>query len=300
MAIALVWALMAPCWTVHAAGKTPVYVTASLTDKNRLYIEDLTQQEIQVFENGTAREIEFLAGPELPTAYGVLFQQALLPKHWEDDRLARSGGLSIRDVLYELIDKHLAKQSIWVATYDRELKMALEPTVGRDRVKESIQQLYSRRKGADPFLYAALFEAVQIMAQRSEKRRVILLFLDSLDVESAGKSKAIKNLLSVSNVELFVVSFATKLHQTNWGTPYAMNRAGLKGLARSTAGDAYFALEYGPHSTDLSRRLYNHIRTLYTLGFTSTSSDEKPTPLRIECIRPGSKVNGHTSLFPVQ
>ena len=157
-----------PLWAGPA--RTPVFVTASLVDKNNLFIEDLTQAEIQILENDQPRAIEFRAQDELPVAYGILFDRAMLPEFEEIDRArhaGKTGAVSGRDLAYQLVDKHLGRQVTWVGTYGRDLEVALDFSPDAFRVKGAIQQLRGPRRKEESFLYGSLFEAVTKMNQRS-------------------------------------------------------------------------------------------------------------------------------------
>ncbi len=281
------------------ASKTPVYVTASLTDRNNLFIEDLAQDEIVIQENGRDRKIEFMAKDEIPTVYGILFERGMLPEFPEEDRsglLRGRSAASAKDIAYELIDKFLGRQSIWVGVYDHELEVLLEPSPDGFRAKEVIQQIRGTRRPKESFLYGALLSAVTKMNERHENRRALLVFLEILDSETSGKIKPLKNLLSSSNVELFVVSFASKLGSSRSVLPPPMSEAALKELASFTAGEAFFTSAYREHLDGLTRRVYNQIRTLYTFGFQAESTPERPGTLVIRCARPGSKVRHHPTV----
>ena len=80
--------------------------------------------------------------------------------------------------------------------------------------------------------------------------------------------------------------------------PYTLNEAILKDLALATSGDAFSSAAYSGHLEDLSRRVYNHIRTLYTFGFQSDASTDKPAKLSVRCLRPGAKVKHHPTVAP--
>jgi len=295
----IVCCALLPLWTKPA--RTPVFVTASLVDKNNLFIEDLTQAEIQILENDQPRAIEFMAQDELPVAYGILFDRAMLSE-FEDIDLARqagrTGSVSGRDLAYQLVDKYLGKQVTWVGAYDRELEVALDFSPDPFQVKDAIQRLRGTRHSEESFLYGSLFKAVTKMNERSENRRVLLLLLETIDASSAGKAKSMRNLLSSSNIELFIVSFASKTARGRQTMPYTMNEAILKDLALATSGDAFSSASYSDHLEDLGRRVYNHIRTLYTFGFQSEASPDKPAKLSVRCLRPGAKVKHHPTVAP--
>ena len=284
--------------TLGAANRVPVYVTASFTDRNGFFIENLSRDEVRILEDGAPRDLELIARFEIPVVYGVVFDRAILPEAFELDRRTRPTVASARDIAYDLIDKSLGRQAVWVGVYDRDLRIAIEPTTDGFRAKEAIQQLAGTRQPGESFLYGALVAAVQKMSSRSEKRRVLLLFLDLVDSESAGKARAIKNLLAGSNVELFAVSFATRLASGPGKVQFPLTQGILRELATATSGEAFFASDYRDHLDDVSRRLHNQIRTFYTFGFLSTSTAQRPARLEIQCTRSGSKVRHHPSATP--
>jgi VWFA-related protein len=278
---------------VQAAQKTAVFVTASFVDKNRLYVENLKQDEIRVFENGQPREVEFFAGKEVPMAYGLLLDRVLLPEPFEESRPYPddiSSSTAAFNVAYQLLDQCLRGQAGWAATYDAEMHLIIDFTQDGGMVKQSIQQLRSRRSLDESSLYSALFSAVQKMNQRNEKRRVLVVFLDVLDRNTGGKLRPLKNLLSASNVELFIAGFASK-SGSGRGMPPFQSESSLRDLAALTAGDACFSAMEGIEG--LGRRISNQIRTFYTIGFESETSPDQPARLTIECARPGIKVKTH-------
>ncbi len=287
-------------WGAASASQsvTPVYVTASFVDRNHLYIEDLEEGEVTIRENGEPRTIEFMAKAQLPVAYALLFNLSFLGEFPEDERrgtLRFSGASNARNLAYELIDKTLRGQAIWVGAYEQGAGTAMAFTLDGFAAKQAIQQLQGRRRPADSFLYAGIFSAVQALNQRHEKRRVLIVFLNLMDTGTSGRLPQLKNLLSASNVELFVVSFASRMESLPGYMPARLSEAALRELAHTTAGEAFFTANYGDHLEDLTRRLHNHIRTFYTFGFQSTGSRERPAELNIECSRPGSKVRSRSA-----
>jgi hypothetical protein len=279
------------------AGEQQVYVTASFLDKRSLYVEDLNPDEVQILENGNPRKIELWARDEIPVIYGLLFDRSLLVDDPLKNRRNLPGGISsaflAQDMAFALIDKHLRQQAMWVASYDQLFHLELASTTDGFRAKEVISQLRTSRKPDRVFAYAGLYSAVMKMNQCHEKRRVIILFLDTLDLESASKVTQLKNLLSISNVELIIMSFASKLYSST-GMPPTASHGALAELAQATAGDAYFSADSGGHLEDVARRIYNQIRTFYTFGFESDAPSDAKTPLLIRCNRPGSRAKYHS------
>jgi VWFA-related protein len=276
--------------------KTPIYVTASFLDRNRLFIENLSRDEVRIFENGKPREVEYLAGEEVPAVYGMLFDRSLLAQTDEAmDILRRDqtnvpGATAAVNVAYQLLDLCLKGQVGWVAAYDQQMRIAIDASQDPGRIRETIQQLSATRSPEESSLYNALFTAIKKMSQRHEKRRTLIVFLDVVDVETSGKLRPLKNLLSASNVELFVASFASRGSTIGRLLP-AQSDVAMRELADVTAGGAYSKTADGIEG--MGRRISNQIRTYYTIGFLSETPSDQPGRLTIECTRPGSKAKTH-------
>jgi len=280
------------------AQKNPVFVTASLTDRRGLFIEDLDSQEIQILEGGQPRRLEFIAREEVPTVYGILFDRDLLQEESNQrwgSRLDVSNTNAAKNLAYQLIDKYVGRQTVWVGVYDRELQVTLDFSTDGFRSKEAIQHMSGGRTNRETFLYSALYSSVMRMKDRNEKRRVLLLFLNLVDSETASKLKPLKNLLSSSNVELFIVTFASQLG-SGTGLNSSLSRSALNELAQATAGEMFLAGDYRDHPDDVTQHIYNQLRTFYTFGFESESASDAPAKLTIRCTRPGSKVKCHPTV----
>jgi VWFA-related protein len=284
--------LILPAVSTALAQTKQVYVTASLVDRNHLFIENLTPDEVQIFEDGQPRKIEFLAMEQLPAVYGLLIERALMPEADVDAQSAMAGATLPKDILFQLIDKYLGRQQAFVGSYQKIPEDLLDFTGDGFLMKEAIQNLTGPRRSAESFLYPALFSAVQKLCERHERRRILLLFLEATDLDTAGKIRPLRNLLASSNVELFVVSFTSRM-STRSGLQPAMSDASLKELTDATAGEVYSAGLSREHPEDVVRRILQQMRTLYTFGFESTSPPDKPGKLVIQCSRPESRVKHH-------
>jgi hypothetical protein len=278
--------------------KRQAYVTASFTDKESLFIEDLSMDEVQILENNIPKKIELIVGEALPTIYGLLFDRSLLVEEQSVGPNYRPGlpspAAAARDMAFALIDKYLRQKRMWVASYDQSFHLAVASTTDGFAAKDAINQMRFSRTANEVFAYAGLYSAVTEMNKSSEKRRVIILFLDKLDPESMGKIPQLQNLLSMSNVELIIISFASR-SSIGSGVPAEMSRGALSKLSQATAGEAYFSAN-SEHAEDLVREICNRMRTFYTLGFESGASAETKTELVIHCTRRGSKVKHHPSM----
>ena len=94
------------------------------------------------------------------------------------------------------------------------------------------------------------------------------------------------------DTEVIVVSFTSRM-STRGGLRPALSDASLKELTDATSGEVYSAALSREHPEDVVRRILQQMRTLYTFGFESTSTPDKPCNLVIKCSRPDSRVRHH-------
>ncbi len=281
--------------TRATTAKRPVFVTASFVDRNGLFIEDLQKSEVEILENGQPREIELMAKDELPTAYGILFDRTMIPEREGTERPGQqsvSASVAARDLSYQLIDKLLGRQALWIGLYDQQTQIVFEADGDGFGAKNAISQMRGARGTEDSFLYSSLFSAVEKMNRRHERRRVIILFTQYIDSRTAGRLKALKNLLASSDVEFFPICFARRTGSAG-GMHSVATTSSLKDLAQVTAGSAFFTMDYGDHLEDIARRLLDQLRTLYTFGINSQTQPSDFGKLEIKCSRPNSKVKCH-------
>ncbi len=272
----------------------PVFVTASFLDKNHLYLENLSREEVRVFENGQPRQVEYLASKDVPFVYGLLFDREVLPQPFEEPGRGAYGvstATAASNVAYQLLDQAFGQQAGWMGFYDADLQVAIDFVQDNGRIKDAIQMLRGRRTLEEPSLYAALFTVAKKMSQRNEKRRVLVLFVEVLDTKTGDKLRPLKNLLSASNLELFVASFGRSRIISDHGLPPAQSEASLSELAGATAGAAYSSFQDSIEG--MGRRISYQIKSFYTIGFQAESETDAPGKLRIECTRPNIKVTSH-------
>lgn len=293
--LSLMMALLLCIPTQHAAPqKRPVFVSASFLGKDRLYVEDVSREEVRIYENGQPREIEFFAGAEVPAAYGILFDRDILPEPFDEPRRIQERvpvSMAATNVAFQVLDQVLGRQVGWAASYDTEMRVVVDFTQDSGRIKDALQGLRSKRSIEESSLYSAVFAATKKMSLRNEKRRILAVFLNVIDMKSGDKLKVMKNLVSASNVELFIASFASSRYGTGRGMPPMQSEACLRELVGVTAGGAFFTSVDGIDG--IGRRISNQIRTLYTIGFESQTSTDQPSTLKIECTRSGVKVASH-------
>lgn len=274
----------------------PVYVTASFTDPRGFFIENLERGEVEVFEDGQPRTVELLARNEVTAVYGLLLDRGVMPEGPDIYRRgsfrSASPSTTLKEVAYGLIDKELGRQYLWVAAFEQEFQMLRDISADGATAKSAVQLLTGRRNPEESFLYSGIVAAVQLMNRRSERRRVLLLLTGLIDRKSSSRIKALGNLLASTNVELFVISSASRF-QPPGASPYNLSEALLRELVDSTAGEAFFPRPGEEHLDDVTRRVLGRIVSFYTIGFESTGTLDKPAKLLIRCTRPGSKVRHH-------
>jgi MoaA/NifB/PqqE/SkfB family radical SAM enzyme len=108
---------------------------------------------------------------------------------------------------------------------------------------------------------------VDWLRNRSEKRKILILFTTTVDRESYGNLEEYRDMLREADIELFVISYAPN-RPSGIGRSFEerMNPYFFKKLVAETAGWVYIVGAYvylEDLFTDFKGRLNNH----YTVGF---------------------------------
>ena len=126
-----------------------------------------------------------------------------------------------------------------------------------------------------------LGRGVDLLKDRSERRKILVLFTAVVDRESYKNLEEYRQLLRHENIEVYVVSFARRF-PTGVGNTFEqrMNTYYFRNLVRETSGHFYISEELA-YIDDVFVDLKSRLANSYTLGFYVEAGDE-PTEHKVE------------------
>ncbi|MCJ7530127.1 MAG: VWA domain-containing protein [Anaerolineales bacterium] len=237
-----------------------VAVYLSVMDEDGKLEKDLGTGDLTVSEDGNELKIDSvdIVGNE-PIDILLLL----------DNSSSMSGGpiASARDAMREFIDDMGRDDNVAIVSFNDENKTLIDFTTDHDEAQDKLDKLETEARTGN-CIYDAVYNAVEMMANRPTGRRAIVVLTDGKDETFKGKSCSVHNIDDVTDLA------------TEWGTRMPIDTIGLgdgadeKALERvaTLTGGRYRKAEKHKDLTEKFNDLSNQIRNEYLLHYTSTSA----------------------------
>ena len=251
-----------------------VNLSVRVIDRNNRPINNVSEREFKIYEDGVLQKIDFFSRAEVPTNYALVIDN--------------SGSLR------QQLDKVVEAGKVFVNTNRVDDETMIIRFVGRDKIE--IEQPFTSNKvdlnDALDNLYVeggqtAVIDAVYLAAENVEeykrttgsvdkRRRALILVTDGEDRNSYYNEKQLFELLRESDVQIYVIGFVDDLSKEGGfigKSPQGKAKALLERLASETGGKAYFP-KSSAELPGLAREISNELRTQYSIGYIP-SNDRK-------------------------
>jgi Ca-activated chloride channel family protein len=239
-------------------------------DRNNRPINNVTQNEFHVFEDGVSQTIESFSREEVPISYG----------------LAVDTSGSLRSQLQSVID---AGKTI-INSNKKGDETFLVRFISSDKI-ETVQDFTSNKDllmdGLDSFYIeggqTAIIDAVYLSAEHvseykrgdegDRRRRALIVITDGEDRNSFYKQEQLFARLREEDVQIFVIGFINELDKDSGfirKSPRDKATALINKLATETGGRAFFP-ESISDLPQIANEIVRDLRTQYVLAYTPTN-----------------------------
>ncbi len=254
-----------------------VNLSVRVVDRFNRPIANLKRSEFKIYEDNVLQEIEFFSQAEVPTNYSMVIDN--------------SGSLRSQ------IDKVIEASKILIGSNRPADETSIIRFVGRDRI-EILQEFTGDRgdleyaldslyiEGGQTALRDAVYLATERVAEHDKetdredgKRRALILITDGEDRASYYSEKQLFQLLTESNVQIYVIGFVKDLDDRgNFIQKSDQNKARsfLQKLATDSGGKAYFP-ENVSELNKIAQDISSELRTQYSIGYLPTNDREDGT-----------------------
>jgi VWFA-related protein len=251
-----------------------VVLNASIADASGRHVGGIRRSEFSVFENGTAQEISFFQAEETPFAAVILLDTS--GSMGENVTLARSAAIRFLDGL-----RHLDSAAIY--HFHSRVEMVQDFSNSRD-VSERIFDL---RPDGMTALNDAIYKAAELLEQRPEKRRAIIVLSDGADTQSGRSASRVLKAALAANAVIYTVDMAPETS----GSQRHQNRGVLRNFAEKTGG-TFVAKPGGAALREAFAAIVDELGIQYTLGYypIENKKDGKWRDLEIRVARPNLSI----------
>jgi Ca-activated chloride channel family protein len=268
------------------AGTSIVAVLSTVTDGQGRLVPNLEREEFSIYDNGKQQEITFFENETQPFSVVVML----------DFSASMTANLDLLKAATEqFVLRMLPDDKGQVGAFSDKIQFSGKFTSNRDDLISSLKDL---QFGNPTRLYDAIDASIDIM-KGVEGRKIVLVFTDGDDTAS---KKGMGDVLSMAR-ETETMIYAIGLESEIAIGPGRIQRTrpdrGLRKLADETGG-GYFELKKTAELAPTFTRVAQELHSLYTLGFTPTTLDNKEHKLEIKVKEQGNIARARKSYVASQ
>jgi Ca-activated chloride channel homolog len=248
---------------VFKAGVDVVTVTATVRDRRGRLVRNLEKKDFEVIDAGVRREIRDFQATDSPISLAVLLDIS--------GSMAVGGNMDrARDAVAVWMStlRHQVDEAA-LFTFDSELREVVRFTTDLDHVHRL--SLEGRPWGKTS-LYDAVAETAQMVADRANRRRAVLVITDGVDTGSRMKAAEVSGIASSIDVPVYLLTVVNPVDhpEGEFGVVQADGRladtATLADLARWTGGHMRIASQ-PEHTRAAIADLFAELRHQYLITF---------------------------------
>lgn len=250
---------------------TLVTIPVSIYSKNGLYISDVRQEEVKIFEDGKEQELAFFRTSEKPFTVAILIDTSPSTEYKieEIQRAARA-----------FVDQLKPEDKVLVMEFDGDPQVLTEATTDREKIYKGIAKADF---GNGTSLYDAVDFALNKRLNKIEGRKAIVLFTDGVDTVSRKTYDSNIRDAEESETIIFPIYYNTFLsNQRNGGIfgtggrnvgngtsseEYALGKRYLDEISASTGGRVFIPEKTTGGLTRAFEGIAEELRRQYNIGY---------------------------------
>jgi Ca-activated chloride channel family protein len=287
-----------------------VNVAFSVRDGRGVLVDNLTKEDVEVYEDAVQQKISFFAkSTDVPLTLGLIVDVS-----GSQDHFSKQHELDLQVFLKEVLGP---KDRAFLVTFGNHIRLISDFSPSGAEIIERMKEYSGHDKGKNkdkhkraefPELgpvenrdlgtafYDSIYYSVTEKLARESGRRALLLFSDGEDNSSSHDMMTTIETVQAENVVVFAIRYTEKEH----GKLTARNKYGtsvMDRIAKETGGAHIDAEITDPHT--YFRQIAEELRTSYDLAYypTNTNKDDAFRKIVIRPKQAGLRVRTKTGYF---
>lgn len=252
-----------------------VVLNATITDRNGLPVSGLNQSQFRVFEDGIEQKLDFFLTEDAPFAAVILLDTSGSME--ERIALARSASINFLDGL---------RPDDMVAIYNFDTKVSLVQDFSNSR--DISPRVFDLKADGWTVLNDAIYQAAEVLADRPEKRKAIIVLSDGADTRSSRSASKSLSAALATDATIYTVDMSAI--DTN-GRERMQNQGILKNFAEKTGG-LFIKTPGGSALRTAFENIVKELGVQYTLGYqpSNIKKDGKWRKIELRVARPNLNI----------
>lgn len=252
-----------------------VVMNATITDKKGEPVFGLKQEQFEVYEDGKLQKLAFFKAQETPFSAVILLDSSGSME--QQISIARSAAI-------KFLEKLRFDDNVAIYNFATTIEMVQDFSNSRDIA----YQIFDLKADGWTVLNDAIYKAAELLSNRPEKRRAIVVLSDGADTKSGrSASKALK-AAQQANATIYTIDMSSL---SSSGRQRMQNTANLKNFAKETGG-VFVATRGGLEMREAFQNIVKELGVQYTLGFypADEKKDGKFHELNLRIARPNLNI----------
>ncbi|MEW6737218.1 MAG: VWA domain-containing protein [Acidobacteriota bacterium] len=248
-------------------GSEVVLVNVVVTDNNNRFVNNLSKDEFEIYEDGLKQEMSFFNKQDQPLSLGIIIDAST--------SMLESGKLEeARRAVSVILSTSNANDEAFLIKFDDSITILQEFTSDFDLLNQQVKRI---RPFGGTAIYDALIHSMTYMKKKSKKlRQALILITDGLDQHSRSSVKDVLPIAQVTGIPCYVVGLYSPEEQAalasgntvrlDTGQVVDNPTITLRALAEETAGRAYFPTSQ-KELVPIAKQIVDELRNAYALGY---------------------------------
>ncbi|HEX4899349.1 MAG TPA: VWA domain-containing protein [Pyrinomonadaceae bacterium] len=260
-----------------------VPLNVRVIDRNNRPINNVRQEDFQVFEDGVPQPIESFSREEVPISYGLAV---------DTSGSLRSQLLSVIDAGKTIINSNKPEDETFLARFisKDKIETVQDFTSNRDLLMDGLDSLYV--EGGQTAVIDAVYLTAEHVAEYKKgdesdrRRRALIVITDGEDRDSFYKQEQLFAKLREEDVQIFVVGFVNELDKEGGfirKSPRERAVNLLTKFATETGGRAFFPQSLS-ELPQIANDIVRDLRTQYVVTYNPTNKERDGTYRAIKVV----------------
>jgi Ca-activated chloride channel family protein len=238
-----------------------------VVDRNNRPINDVTDADFRVFENGVAQQVQFVTREEVPITYGLVV---------DNSGSLRSQIGQVVEAAKTIVSSNKPGDEAFVVRFiaSDEIKILQDFTADKNMLGDALDDMFI--EGGQTAVIDAVYLAAEHAAERrkgdpveDKRRRALVLVTDGEDRNSFYKQEQLFEAMKEQDVQIFVIGFVNELEKERGFISKSKREKAvslLDRMAKETGGRTFYPTSLS-ELPGIAEQITKDMRTQYVISY---------------------------------
>ena len=238
-----------------------------VVDRNNRPINDVSNEEFRVFENGVQQKVEFVTREEVPITYGLVV---------DNSGSLRSQIGQVVEAGKTIVASNKPGDEAFVVRFiaSEDIKIMQDFTADKQMLGDALDDMFI--EGGQTAVIDAVYLAAEHTSERrkgdpveDKRRRALILVTDGEDRNSFYKQEQLWEALKEQDVQIFVIGFVNELEKERGFISKSKRQKAvdlLDKMAKETGGRSFYPTSLS-ELPSIAEQITKDMRTQYVISY---------------------------------